>query len=147
MPWFEGTHSESRQLDVAPEVARAHFSDLAAIVAATKGVASSSIDERTIHFVMEEEDHGVVKFQADFRCTYVLEGDTVRWSTAEGNLQQSGQARLTASGQGAQLDYTETVKVDLDLPAMMAPMIKPVLAAVLAKEMKAYVERMVVSCG
>ncbi|HHO54475.1 MAG TPA: hypothetical protein ENK18_27285 [Deltaproteobacteria bacterium] len=143
MAWFEGTHSESRQLDVDPTTAREHFADLDTIVAATKGVASAEIDGRTIHFVLEEEDHGVVKFQGDFHCTYTLEGDTLRWATREGNLQQSGEARFTPAGDGVTLDYTETVKVELGVPAMMAPMLKPVLAAVLAKEVKEYLGRMV----
>lgn len=147
MTWFEGTHSESRHLDVDPDTARAHFADLDKIVAHTKGVSSSQIDGRTIHFVLEEEDHGVVKFQGDFRCTYVLEGDTLRWSTEEGNLQQSGEARFTPSGDGVDLDYTETVRVELGVPAMMAPMLKPVLAAVLAKEVKEYLGRMVAGLG
>lgn len=143
MPWFEGTHTESRTVTASPEAVRDHFADLATIVANTKDVESSSIDDRTIHFVMKEENHaGVLTFQANFKCTYELEGDTLSWSTREGNLNQSGTATFAADGDGTRLDYTETVKLDLDIPSMMAPMLKPVIGAMVANEMKDFVKRM-----
>lgn len=144
MPWFEGTHSESRPLPLPPEAAVAHFADLEAIVAATKGVESSDVDGRTVHFSLEEEDHGVVKFKGDFRCTYEADGNTLRWATAEGaNVEQSGEARFVPASGGCTITYTETVRVDLGVPAMMAPMLKPMIGPVLAKEIKGYLDRMV----
>ena len=142
MPWFEGTHSETRDLDVPPDAARARFADPAAIVAATKNVESSELDGRTIHFVLAEEDYGVLKFKPDYRCTYELDGDTLRWSTSEGNVDQSGEARFEARGAGTRLHYTERIKMNLDVPAMMAPMVQPVIGAVVASEIKGYLDRM-----
>ena len=146
MPWFEGTHTETRPLSVPPEQAAAHFGNPSAIVAATEDVESHTIDGTAIHFVMTEQDHGVVKFKADFTCTYEVDGPVVRWSSAPGGtLDQSGEARFEATAEGCEVHYTETVKIDLNVPAMTAPMLKPVIAPVLAHEIKGYLDRMITS--
>ncbi|MBX2798115.1 MAG: SRPBCC family protein [Myxococcales bacterium] len=144
MPWFEGTHTETRALPVSPEVALAHFADLQAIRTATKGVESAEISQRTIHFVLQEEDYGVVKFKPEYRCTYQADGGKLSWNTEEGaNLKQSGEATFTATDGGCEISYTETVQVELEVAAMMAPMLKPVVGPVLAKEVKGYLDRMI----
>ncbi len=143
MAWFEGTHSESRTLPVTPDAARAHFSDPSRIVAHTKDYESADIDGETIHFVMKLEDHGVVKFQGRFACSYRLEDGVLRWTTTEGgNMVQQGEATFTESDGRTELSYTETVKIDLDVPAMMAPMLQPVIGAMVASEIKDFVNRM-----
>ncbi|MCB9685548.1 MAG: hypothetical protein H6735_10950 [Alphaproteobacteria bacterium] len=144
MGWFEGTYTETLTLAVPAAVARAHFADPAAIVAATKAVERSEIDGGRIHFVIAEENHGVVKFQADYTCTYTLDGDTVRWSTDRGcNCQQSGTARVVEAGSGCTLTYSETIAVDLPVPRLMAPAVRPLVGPMIAKEIGAYLKRLV----
>lgn len=148
MAWFEGTHSETRQLDVPAEQAAAHFADPNAIVAATKGVESTTIDGGTIQFVMEEEDHGVVKFKGAYTCTYERVDDhTVRWSSSEGNLKQSGEATFTPTDSGCTVAYSEKVEIELGIPDMMAPMAKPLIGPMLAAEVKSYLDRLVSGLG
>lgn len=147
MPWFEGTHTETRTLPAPVDRVKAHFSAPASIFASTKGLESSAVDGDVLHFVMKEEDHGVVKFKADFRCRYTLDGDRLVWTTLEGNLQQSGQASFEPDGAGTKLTYTETVKIDLGVPGMMAPMLQPMIGPMLASEVKGYVKRMAESLG
>ena len=142
MPWFEGTHTESRVLPTSIDAAVAHFASPEALIAAAKDVESSAITDDVIHFVLKEEDHGVVKFKADYKCRYVRDGNTVTWETLDGNLNQSGKVSFTPEGDGCTMDYTETVKVDLGVPAMVAPMLKPVLGPMLAGEIKGFVDRM-----
>ena len=143
MSWFEGTHSET--FTVARDLAttRRHFSDPATIVAQTEGLQSHTVEGDVIHFVMAPQDHGVVKFQGDYRCRYVLDGDTLRWSPAGGNTKQSGEARFRTVAGGTEVVYTETVEVDLDVNAMMAPMLRLVMGPMLAQEVKEYLRRMV----
>ncbi|MEZ4319223.1 MAG: hypothetical protein R3F61_17050 [Myxococcota bacterium] len=146
MPWFEGSHTESRTIAAPLATVRDHFANPASILANTKGVEDSSVDDGVIHFVMKEEDHGVVKFKGDFRCRYALEGDTLTWTpVGDGNMKQSGKATFTAKGDATVVDYSETVEIDLGVPGMMAPMLKPVISALLANEMKDYVKRMAAS--
>ena len=145
MPWFEGTHTDTFTVSNPLETTRHHFSDLSTIVAHTEGLASHEIDGNTIHFVLALQDHGVVKFQGDYRCTYVLEGDTLRWHSAGGNTDQSGEITFCAVDDGTEVSYSETVKVDLDLAAPMAMMLKPVMGPMLAHEIKGFVKRMTTS--
>ena len=146
MSWFEGTHTEVRSLRVAPDVARAHFCDPHAIVAATKNVERSEVTGTTVRFVIAEENHGIVKFKADYTCTYTLSGDTVTWSTAPGcNCRQSGSARIVAEADGCTLTYTETIAVDLPVPKLMAPAVRPLVGPMIASEIAAYLHRLATS--
>jgi len=142
MAWFEGTHRDTFTVPSSLELTRGHFSDLATIVAHTEGLESHDIDGDTIHFVLALQDHGVVKFKGDYRCTYALEGDRLIWKSAGGNTEQSGEARFQATDGGTQVDYTETVRVDLEVPGPMAMMLKPVMGPMLAHEIKGFVKRM-----
>lgn len=147
MAWFEGTHTETRTIAASPAAVLAHFADPAAILAQTKNLESSDVDGDVIHFVIKEEDHGVVKFKADYRCRYATGDDRVTWTAVDGNLLQSGEARVEADGAGSKLTYTETLKIDLGVPAMMAPMLQPMIGPMLAGEAKEYVKRMVAALG
>jgi hypothetical protein len=142
MPWFEGTHSDTFTVPNAIDSTRHHFSDLSTIAAHTEGLSSHEIDGTTLHFVLALQDHGVVKFQGDYRCTYTLDGDTLSWCSAGGNTDQSGEIRFRAVDGGTEVSYTETVKVDLDLAAPMAMMLKPVMGPMLVHEIKGFVKRM-----
>jgi len=143
MPWFEGTHTETRSFDGPLATVRDHFANPEVILANTKGLESSSVEDGVIHFVMEEEDHGVVKFKGEFRCKYELDGNTLRWTTlSDGNMKQSGTAVFSEKDGGTSVDYSEKVEIDLGVPGMMAPMLKPVISALLGNEMKDYVKRM-----
>ena len=57
---------------------------------------------------------------------------------------QSGQARFRElPGGRTEVEYTETVKADLAVPTMMAPMLRPVINQMLAHEIKGFLNRMV----
>src|SRR5687768_3604051 len=112
MARFEGTHSETLTIPRDLETTRRHFSDLPTIVAHTEGLQSHSIEGDVVHFVMVPQDHGVVKFEGDYRCRYVLEGDTLRWSYAGGNMHQSGVASFRAVEGGTEVSYRETIEAE-----------------------------------
>ena len=124
---------------------RAAFADPGTIAAHTEGLRSHAVEGDVVHFVLALQDHGVVKFEGDYRCRYVLEGDTLRWTPAGGNTKQSGEARFRAVPGGTEVVYTETLEVDLDVNAMMAPMLRMVMGPMLAHEAKEYLRRMVKS--
>jgi len=145
MPWFEGSHEETFTVPTSLEVTKQHFADPATVVAHTEHVASHTIDDGLVHFVLELQDHGVVKFTGDYKCRYTLDGDTLRWTAEGGNTDQSGEARFVAVASGTEVTYRETVKVDLDVGKMMAPMLKPVMGPMIGHEIKEYVKRMVKS--
>ncbi len=146
MTWFEGSHSETVTVNADLARARAFFADPAAVVAQTKDVESSTIEGDTVRFVLKLQDHGVMKFQGRYGCRYFVADDkTVRWEpVGEGNTKQSGEAVFTAiPGGGTRVDYREEVAIDLDVPGLMAPMLKPIIGPMVAYEMKEYLRRMV----
>jgi len=142
MAWFEGTHTDSFTVPTDLDTTRRHFSDLPTIVAQTEGLESHSIDGGTVHFVLALQDHGVVKFKGDYKCTYVLDGDKLEWTSAGGNTEQSGKIQFRAADSGTQVEYSETVRIDLDVASVMATMLKPVMGPMLAHEIKGFVKRM-----
>ncbi|MCO4745026.1 MAG: hypothetical protein KC912_09575 [Proteobacteria bacterium] len=143
MSWFEGTHSETRTLNKPLDAVKSHFASLETIIANSADVETATVDGNTVHFVLEAQDHGVVKFQGNYKATFTLDGDTLTWGPeGEGNTKQSGTASFKAVDGGTEVTYTETVGIDLDIPAMMAPMVKPMISAMLGSEIKGYVKRM-----
>lgn len=145
MAWFEGEHRESVTVAADRDRARAFFADPEAILAHSKDVESSRVEGETIHFVIKLQDHGVMKFQGRFACRYHAPDEaTVRWEpVGEGNTKQSGEAVFTAlPGGGTRIDYRERVAIDLDVPGMMAPMLKPVVGPMVTYEIKEYLRRM-----
>lgn len=145
MPWFEGQHTETRTLPVDAATLRAHLQDPQTMITATKGLENASVEDGVVHFQMEEEDHQVVKFKGDYKCRYEATENGVRWTSLPGgNLDQAGEASVRDLGDGSSdLTYSETVKIDLGVPSMMAPMLKPMIGPMLAGEVKAFVQRLV----
>lgn len=145
MPWFEGTHTETRTLSVEAATLRAHLQDPQTMIQASKGVETATVDDGVVHFQLEEEDHQVVKFKGDYKVRYENVDGGVRWTTLPGgNLDQAGEATVRDLGDGtSELVYTETVKIDLGVPGMMAPMLKPMIGPMLAGEVKSFVQRLV----
>lgn len=145
MAWFENTYEDTRSLKCDAATAAAHFADTDVVVAATKGVEASTLEDGVLHLDLAEEDHGVMKFKGSYRCRYVQDGNTVRWETLDGNVDQSGEARFEPAADGCTMHYRETVKLDLDMPSMMAPMLRPVIAALISNEVKDYLKRITAS--
>lgn len=145
MATFESTYSETFTLPGSPEAVRAHFADLGTIIANTNDVESTDVDGDVVHFVLKAQEHmGIGTFQANYRCRYTVGDDGVlRWEpVGEGNSRQSGEATFTAKGDATEVSYSESIAVDMDVPKMMAPMLKPVIGAVLSHELKEYAKRM-----
>ncbi len=142
MSWFEGSHHETFTVPADLETTKAHFANIDTIAAHTEHLASYTKDGDVVHFVLDEQDHQVVKFTGDYRCRYVLEGNELVWTALGGNVDQSGKASFRAVDGGTEVDYSETVKVDLAVNAMMAPMIKPLMGPMMAHEIKGFLKRM-----
>ena len=148
MAWFEGTHTETRTLPHSVEAVRAHFSDLEQVAKNTTDLESHSIAGDVLTMHMKEQNHGIVKFKGHVECRFTLDGDTLTWeAVGDTNLKQSGKATFAADGAGTKLEYTETIAIDLGIPKVMAAGLKPMIAPMLAKEVKGYVERMAGSVG
>ena len=145
MSRFEGSHTTTVTVTKPISAAIAHFADPETIVGHSENVASANVEGDTVHFVLTEQDHGITKFEGRYSCRYTADGNIVKWQTVgEGNFVQSGQATFTElDGGKTEIAYTEDLGIDLDVPAMMAPMLKPVISQVLAHEAKGFLGRMI----
>ena len=142
MPWFEGSHSETFTVPSDLEATKAHFADLDVIAKNTEHLASYEVSGDVLHFRLEEQNHQVVVYTGDFKCRYALADDRLVWTSEGGNTDQSGTATFRSVEGGTEVTYTETVKVDLDINAMMAPMLKPLMGPMIGHEIKEYLKRM-----
>jgi len=146
MAWFEAEHTTRFTTPVGYEAARDHFASLEQIIAQSADVEQAEVvDQGTISFLLKEQNHGITTFQGRYTCRYTLADEhTLVWQTVgEGhNMTSEGRATFQAEGELCAVDYTEKLGLDLDVPAMVVPMLKPVIRQVLAAEMAKYVERM-----
>ena len=69
----------------------------------------------------------VTTFQPDYTCEYRVEDGVVRWQTVSGNTKQRGSARFRDLGGRTEIAYTETVGVEIGVPRIMAPALRPVV--------------------
>jgi len=144
MATFDSTFTDTFTVPVAPAVARDHFANPQTIIEHSNDVEEATVDGDVIHFTMKAQEHmGIGTFQSIYRCLYATTDNSVTWEpVGEGNTRQSGRAVFAAKGDGTEVTYSETLSVDMDVPKMMAPMLKPVIGAVLSHEMKEYTKRM-----
>lgn len=109
--------------------------------------SANKLDDHTVDYTLKAANYGVTTFQGRYTCRYASpDAQTITWSTLdpESNMQSVGTVRLTALPDGGtSIDYTATLGLDIDVPSMMAPMIKPVIRQVAAAEMKQFVKRMI----
>ncbi len=150
MATFEGTYTDKLVVHADVNTARDHFANLETIVANTKDLEQADIDNDTIHFLLEAQEHtGIGTFQGKYSCRYAVTDGVLSWeSVGDGNTRQSGRATFTAVDGGAtEVDYTESIAIDMDVPKLMAPMLKPLIGPMLKHELSEYAKRMVKSLG
>jgi uncharacterized membrane protein len=107
------------------------------------GVESVDIQEDgTVHWLLEEKVEKGIRFQADYIVRYGCNGtDRVTWEFVEGNMGNSGDVKLITTESGTQIDYTETVEPDLPITAILAKLMKPIVAKELRSDVGGYLER------
>ena len=147
MPRFVSDFRETFTTSASAEVAHRAFGDLDVLIANYGDLErADKHDERTVEYLLKEANHGVTTFQGHYTCRYDYTDDhTVTWTTtSEGsNIVASGTARFTATPNGASIDYDARIELEMDIPRLMAPMLKPVISQVAAHEMKQFVKRMI----
>lgn len=148
MPRFDATFKTTLELPHSPERVAAHFADLATIAAHSADVERWEADGDALHFVLTEQDHKITKFKGEYTARYRLRDGVLTWETDTSrthNMGSSGRAVFVAAGTGTRLEYTESLFLDLDVPALMAKPLKPMIAAILKKEVGEYVRDMAAS--
>lgn len=148
MARFDSAIDEVFLVKAAPAVVRAHFANPAAIVAATTEAERTNIcADGTIHFVLQEQQHGPYRFQPDYVVHYAIEADALVWSPRGGNMAYTGRATFTARADGGtDLRYAGGISFELPIPSLLAGPIRGVVARLAQPSLRAYVRQMIASC-
>ena len=149
MPKFTGTFNESFTVAASPEAVRAHFLDTDAIIEHFGDLESAEkLDDHTVRYLMEEQNHGIFSFQGRYTCRYEADGeDGSRWESQgdDGNIWTHGSLTV-APGDApgtTKLDYQAEMTLEIDLNPMLATALAPVVKASIPSQMKDYVKRMI----
>lgn len=143
MAWIEGTHEETFVVDADYDDVVAYFCDPGQFKAALAQVESAEeIDENVWRWVLEEKKEKGIRFKADYTVEYTREGDSLTWTTREGNLRSSGKTELTDLGGGqTEVAYVETIATDLPIPKLAAKVFRPIVAREIAAGVGDFLER------
>lgn len=131
-----------------PQVARDHFVDLdAAIAATTQAKVADKLDDHTVKFTLHPQQHGAYTVEPVYTIRYTAVGDdTAVWETLEGNMGSDGRAVFKpAPGGGTRIEYRHTIGVDLPLPKLVVKMLQPVVAGMVTSNVRVYVKDMIAS--
>ena len=148
MATYTGQFHETFTVRAEPERVRAQFLDLDAIVAQFGDLETAEkLGDNTLRYLMREQNHGVFKFQGAYTCSYHEDGPNgARWaSEGDGNIRTHGKLTVAPGVEAGTtlLDYQAEMSLDIDVNAMLAPVLEPVVKASIPGQMRDYVKRMI----
>lgn len=147
MPTLTGTFSDTFDLPCDIATARAHFADPPTIAANYGPLKSHEvIGDHSLRLILPTQNHGISTFDGRYDCDWTFPADdVVAWSTrpGSGNMDSSGRARFTKTASGCRMHWDSTIAIEMDVNRFLAKGLQPVVGMMVAREMKAYVERMI----
>jgi carbon monoxide dehydrogenase subunit G len=132
-------------LRCAPDAARAAFLDLDRHIACHPELArAEKLGPDTLRLTMKEMSHGPVSFAGRYTLVFATAGETVRWRPGpDSNVHVSGSAAFRpAPGGGTRLAFTEAVTMDMEMNALAARLLRPVVETMMSRGMKGFLDRM-----
>lgn len=152
MARFKGTLDETLHVKAPPAAVLAQFLDLDAILEHFGDLESSErLDDNTLRFLMEAQNHGVFSFQGRYACRYQASGDDgAEWATVEElvdgtNVWVIGRLKAAPGAEPGTtaLHYYTEMELEIEVNAMLVPVLGPVVSASIPGQVKDYVKRMV----
>jgi hypothetical protein len=141
-----GSVDEVRTVRAGVKEAMAHFADAAQMRDATRDAQSiTDVGGGVVAFVMNEQQHGPVKFRPEYQVRYWTEGEKLRWApSGKGNLESTGEASFQAlPGGGTRISFHQEIAFDLPVNGLIARMLQPVVSQAVAPGVRDYLDRMV----
>lgn len=91
---------------------------------------SEKVDDHTMRWVMKEENQKGIRFTPDYTVRYEDNGkDSFSWSTVSGNPRARGNGKVRSLGESeTEVDYHETITVDIPVPRLLAAVIKGIVS-------------------
>jgi hypothetical protein len=145
MPRFAGEYDETFEVAAPLDVAKGHFGSLDAIVANYGPIQSSRrIDPDTLEITLVPRSEKGVTFNGKYACRYTWDGDTLTWTTtATQNMWSTGRARFVRlSDTRTQVVYSQRMETEMQVNALLAKVIAPIVNSEIRKGVKDYLERM-----
>ena len=147
MAEFTGTFTETFELPVDVATAVAHFKNTETI-ARYYGILESAepVGDDGLAIVLPEQNHGIATFKGRYTGRWASPAeDRVTWDTApaSGNMVSVGSATFTARGEGCTMAWDSRITINLDVNRFVAKAVQPIVSTFVAREMKAYVLRMI----
>lgn len=148
MARFTGRFRETYVLNVPIEAARDWFANVDAVVA-HYGDTLDRAEKRapdTLELWLKPQNYGVTSYAGHYTCRWERHGDrAVRWTTqGAGNLDSRGTAAFEPLPDGrTRMVYDITLALDIEVGRLLSAMIGKIVEAAIAKEARAYVERLV----
>lgn len=141
MAWFEGEHRTTETIQAPADKVLAWFGNPEIFKAAIGDLQTlDKVDDNTWRFVLTERSEKGIRFQPDYTVTYTTDGDTVRWKTREGcNMLTTGEARVTAAGDGARVEYFESIRTEIPVPKLLASFARGLVSKEVSKGISSYV--------
>ncbi len=150
MAKFKGHFHATYAVDAPLEATRNHLADLDAVVAHYGDTLERGEPrgDGVLALWLREQNYGVTRYRGHYVCRWeVVDPHTVRWRTEPGhNLDSSGTAKFSALPDGrTRMDYDITLVLDIDVGRLLAGVIGGIVSQAVAREARAYVERLVAS--
>lgn len=130
MAWIDGTHEETRTIKAPLDAVLAWFGDPAVFREAMAQVKEAEeIRPGVFRWILVEKNEKGIRFRPDYTVEYSTSGHEVTWKPVGGNMKSAGRCVVRALGDDrAEIQYRETISVDLPIPKLMARVFSPIVA-------------------
>lgn len=149
MAQFTGTFDDTFDLPVDVATAVAHFANTDTI-AANYGILESfeKVGEDSLKLVLPNQNHGVASFQGRYTGVWSTPSNhVVAWTTVpgSGNLDSVGTATFAPTPSGCRMTWKSSITITMDVNRFVAKAVQPIVSTFVGREMRAYVNRMLVA--
>jgi carbon monoxide dehydrogenase subunit G len=129
MAWVKGQEERNFVIDAPYEDVVEFFCEPGNFREAFSQMESSEeIEPGVWTWTLQEKSEKGVNFQGKYTVEYDRDGDSISWSTREGNMKSSGSTEFEDLDGKTRVIYDETLEVDLPIPKLMAKVFKPIVS-------------------
>lgn len=129
MAWIEGTETQCFFVSRAPAEVAEYFSNPEIFAAAFSQLESKEkLADDTWRWTLVGKSEKGITFQGVYTVKYVRTDEGVTWETTGGNMRSTGVVVCTPQDDGTDVNYSETLSVDLPIPKIAAKIFRPIVA-------------------
>jgi uncharacterized membrane protein len=142
MAWVDGEERRVFVVNAPYEQVVAFFCDPAQFKDAFSEMErAEEIETNVWQWTLREKAEKGIRFTGTYRVKYTREGDTLRWSTLEGNMRSSGTTTFRDLSGKTEVTYHESLATDLPIPGLMAKVFKPIVGREIASGIGKFLDR------